>query len=489
MENRAKFLTDQPHRSKANAENTGEKAIRLPAVNVPSIARGSGVVQRVVNNLNLGGAGKDTIRQVLLDPAIKGIYALPDKFETDLRKGSLQLDRAQTAEAEIDYSPNPGRGKSTGDFDDVGTLGKWERLATTHDTAKKTQDVGHLIADEFFDSGQKKLAYAAGNLAPQNAEQNEQAYRQFLESKAGDDLKRGATVGIKVDLTYSPDTITVPVSVLVERGALKVLDQVKHDLLVKSGHKIDIPRRFPTTWNFERKFVSGVLPPLIPAKKGAKNPPPPLPQVVPVGLVPSPQLSNTHFSPFDPSRTTYTPAVPFSVSNISTSSTLEQHSFQQQQPFYDPEAKRNPARIGAHPESGNYTRDQQKRSRALILRANKSKFITALDKGSKTIFKRRRKEQKKSSASRSFFGVLTGSLRNLVFGAPPDLKLMNDRFYARMVRLIQQAVEGEKKKDLVKKIKLEFDKEGYTEQEDVAEINKVMEEVYSDDEDEADAEM
>lgn len=52
------------------------------------------------------------------------------------------------------------------------------------------------------------------------------------------------------------------------------------------------------------------------------------------------------------------------------------------------------------------------------------------------------------SASRSFLGVLTSSLRNLVFGAPPDLKVLNDLFYARMVRLIQESVEGEKRQIL-----------------------------------------
>lgn len=438
----------EPVQEKFILQETGLPAQKKPVQKkfIPA-----GVVQRKVENYHLTpDNNEDTILQVLRDHSLDKVYRIPANRAT--RKGSAKFNRARIASATISTKSSKKRGTATGDYKDVSALGRWERLAVSHDLSEKTVDTGHLIADEFFDDDQKPDAYKGANLAPQTAKFNEGAYRELVEEPIGEDIDTGK-VDLTVTLDYAGDPLNMPVSVLVERGALEVLHAAKHANELKKNTVLQVPRRLPTDWNVS---VKPVTPKSTSSKnkKGAKTKAPLTP-----ALNPAPLLSTTGFTLTDPSRIDFTPTVPFTVTEVSNTAKDKEHHFQQLHTFEDPGATYNPAKIGANAESGNYTKRQRLRGRRTISNSNKWKLIDKASDSLKTKKLRERKQKK---------------------------KIDNKPLRSALLKLIKTLKPGSLMQDAIEEIKKQFILAGY-ETKDMAELEGTMEEVYSDDEDETTA--
>jgi hypothetical protein len=402
-----------------------------------------GAIQRRVDNLNLVPETEDTILQVLEDEGLTKVYKLPKEFDKNPRKGSTVLDRAKSASARLSAQSSTKRGTQTGDYKDIGALGRWERLATTHELAEKTLDTGHLIADEFFDDNQKAFAYEANNLAPQNVIFNERAYRKLVEKPVGANLSNG-DVTLEVELEYDNDPLTLSVEVLAARHALEVLDQTEHQKLVKLDKTLDVPRRLPTDWK------TTVKPVVKPLAKGSKKPKKP---VKPINLTQAPSVTTTTYQPTDPNRTFFTQAVPFTVNEVKNTTSIQEFEFQQGHTFEDPLAIRNPIKIAADPQSGRYTPRQTERARKRVSQSMKYKVIDKTAEIVEDITKKNKKRKVEGN----------------------DLNL-------RVMQKVRAAPSGTLVTDLIDDILIEVQQVGYDKKEQKR-FENAMEDIYSDDED------
>lgn len=321
-------------------------------------ARSAGIqqpVQRFVKNLALTPEHNvDTIRQELKTQGLDKHYGIP---EIGLNKTLFQLDRAKQAIATLSTKDGSGRGAPTPDYRQISALGTWERLAVSSGLEQKTIDVGHLLADEFFDKNQKALAYGADNLAPQNAKFNERAYRDDVEKPVGNEINLGQDVELTVDLTYGPD-LQLPLATLIDRGAIEKLSPPPK-LPPPAVTALTVPRRLPTDWK-----VNWI--PILGTGTGALTQPPKS------GLFPE----RPEGGKFDPSKIgKFTPKVAFEVVSESYAGTGSHVHFQQGHAFEDPKGIINPARLGLHPQGARYTEEQFKRGNQLLSDAKRFKIL------------------------------------------------------------------------------------------------------------------
>ena len=188
---------------------------------------------------------------------------------------------------------------------------------------------------------------------------NEEAYREFVERPVGENIKPGSTakVDLEVQLAYDGDPLNLPVKVLVDRGALQVIRtphaQAEHLKPTINGKVLNVPRRMPT------KRVPKVTPNV----------------TKPAAIAPAPVFGSQPFAPHTPGRQMFTPAVPFSMTQVKNAPKGQEHEFFQGHAFEDPSARLNPAKIGANPESGRYTVEQQARAEATKRHALRFKLL------------------------------------------------------------------------------------------------------------------
>ncbi|GGH73125.1 hypothetical protein HNQ91_003586 [Filimonas zeae] len=404
-------------------------------------ANDNSVLQRKVSDLTLTpDSNEDTILEVLKKKPFKGVYALPNEFKKVPRKGSAQFDRARMATATLSAQSSTKRGSATGDYKDVGALARWEKLASSHDLSEKTIDTGHLIADEFFDDDQKAEAYEAANLAPQNAQFNEEAYRRDVEVPASAWLAEGYTVKANIALDYADDKLKFPIDVLVERGALTVLNLPEHNRNLTKGVLVTVPRRMPTNWNPKVEIDASV--PQIKPKASKKRKRSDKTTAVPVAAV----------VPHNVNREYFTSKVPFSGHTITHNSKLIDRTYKQGHNAEDPRGIRNPARIGSDPESGNYTSRQKERAKKTIARSRRMKILEQ----AQTVIA----ENPPSKIRKLDDNALLGKITLLILNQPADTPI----------------------KTIIKKVKAEFESAGFTKY-DLGDFGDTMEEVFSEDED------
>ena len=304
-------------------------------------------VQRTVDLTTLAKSveSKETIRGVLSKANLDKTYELPPNI--NLRKGSKTLDRPKSITAQITALAKNQRGKPSPEYRDVAEMGRWERLAVSSDLAEKTIDVGHLIADNFFDDTppqQKATAYEIYNLAPQIADFNEHAYRERVEVPVEQSLRSSVPVELKVELDYGSD-LNLFVGDLVDRGALITRSTLP------PINRLMVPSRMPMRWRATVK-------PLTPSAGAPTGP-------------------SVYSAPS--TRKEFTPKVGFDIYTEKTApSTTDMDidiTFGQGHRFFDPEAKKNPARIGVHAESARYTKKQSARGAQLLSDAKRFKIL------------------------------------------------------------------------------------------------------------------
>lgn len=343
---------------------------------IPAVSAGLArpAVQRTVdlNSVTSSVQTEDTIWGALNKVNLKNYYILPENI--GLPKSKDSLDRPDSIEAIITALPPNARGKASTEYGYVSAMGNWEQLASSHVFVKKNIDVGHLIADNFFDDNkspqdQKWRAYEIDNLAPQVADFNEHAYRKQVEIPIEKNfnlknLPHGtvpAPVKLKVDLTYGRD---LPFSLddLVERGALNP----KPPLPLGAATSISVPSRMPKTW---QATVTPQPLPLPTRPVGKKRPLPPGPPKL--AWLPTPIGS----AGLDPRREEFSHKVPFAYRSEAVSATGIDYTFAQSPLYPDPEAKRNPVRMAADPESGRFTTKQKERAKQTLSDAKRFKIL------------------------------------------------------------------------------------------------------------------
>jgi hypothetical protein len=445
MAGTGRAVTGTDHRGATSLHCKIDSLSVLGSVNVFAPVDGavrSAVIQRSVDESTLdfkSDKGKSTILGILKDKNLTKVYKLPEDFDKTPRKGTTELDRAREAEAEIGPKNSTKRGNQSSEYKDISALGRWERQATTHTLTQKTLDVGHLIADEFFDNNQKEQAYVPKNLATQDAEFNEEAYRRIVEEPIAQDLASGQNVKLKVTLEYTDDPLDFPVETLVERKALDVLKPAEHNNLMVKKTRLSVPRRMPTSWKSKIE-----------------------PMTVPANLSIAPNPTTFDFVSYDPSRTQFTPSVRFTVRELQNTALIREHEFQQGNPFEDPQGIRNPAKMGVHPEGGRYTKRQLTRGKRTISGSSKFKVIESA----------------------------TDVAADLIKSAPAQKRSKTfSELTTEVVEVVKKANSGTKKADVLREVEVTFEDFVFNAQERKRVRERMQEEVLSEDEDLATAQI
>jgi hypothetical protein len=188
---------------------------------------------------------------------LKGKYQTPQDLDFKTMK---TLNRAEEVSCEVvapqlikgqKKVPWDKRGTNTNEYLAIGALGKWEGMARSAEL-KQENDVGHLVADIFWNQSQKADAYVAENLAPESNNLNRGTWKSEFENIVKSEAEKSpgkSVVKMKVKVTYDSDG-EYKLRDLVDRKALEPTNQpgYKNDLALQPEPKIKVPRWIPKTW-------------------------------------------------------------------------------------------------------------------------------------------------------------------------------------------------------------------------------------------------
>jgi hypothetical protein len=246
-------------------------------------------VQRVVQNEQFTPNQKvNTILGVLAgkkdnkNRPLNGDYQLP-KDVSEKMDGKADLVRAGSASCTIIAPPSvlkqnkksqttkflwdERKQGNSKEYDAVGVSGQWEGMARSADL-RQNNDVGHLIADTFWQKSRKEDAYVSANLAPESASLNRGIWKSDFENRAkkAAEENQGDQVEIKLKVTYGSDC-NYKIKTLVERGALVPNNKqgYQQDMQLSPEPEITVPRWIPDTWEPEPIKIVG------PSQQGAAS--------------------------------------------------------------------------------------------------------------------------------------------------------------------------------------------------------------------------
>ncbi|AFY57575.1 DNA/RNA non-specific endonuclease [Rivularia sp. PCC 7116] len=170
------------------------------------------------------------------------VVSLKEGPDIKNKDGYNTQDRAKQATGKIVSAPGV-RGRSVEPYGKIRELGKFERKALSGYLPEGAIDTGHLLADKFFDTEKKNIAYNGGNLAPQDKKFNRQAYQALVEN-----VDLSSKPRLTVTLNYPAD-YKVSLQTLVDYNVLEKKDSSKIDLIdVGLDQELTIPARLPSEW-------------------------------------------------------------------------------------------------------------------------------------------------------------------------------------------------------------------------------------------------
>lgn len=222
----------------------GNRAVQrmLGRVNSPQ----HGVIQRKLTNT--GGQDLPTPAGVIsaeVGVNLKDID-LPNKQAKT--KGSNGIIRAAGATATVTKDTLRDEERSDGIPAYITGMARAEQQVLNGISTDKYFDAGHLIADYLI--GGKENSFVDFNLAPQNAQFNQQAYRT-LEEKIHRWATWGNTVELTATLTYGTN-YKVSIQQLIDHKVIKEGDLPQN---TDKKKELDIPRRTPEKWSLKARIT------------------------------------------------------------------------------------------------------------------------------------------------------------------------------------------------------------------------------------------
>ena len=213
-------------------------------------------IQRKVSKFTANGEDKDTVVGAIKNAGLENDVVINNNFNVSDETFARATDAKAIVSKSNDKKNN--RGDNTPAYNMVGTLGKLELQALSPIKGKKLFDIGHLIADVFFDNDQKQEAYVAENLTPMATDLNTGAFKSLFENNVNKDRKNGAEIDVEVDAVYADDA-EVTVGTLMDRQAVQWTGIGKKKSPTKRqaarAEKLTVPRRFPKTFNVARETI------------------------------------------------------------------------------------------------------------------------------------------------------------------------------------------------------------------------------------------